>query len=107
MERKQEDMMNLKTAIAFSGLLAGALVLTGCMGNPTSSAPSGDEAFAAAGQNAAAAMLAVPSTSIHCPKAMGRICPDLRKKIRPCMERPFERFRDECRKPGRDGLLQS
>jgi hypothetical protein len=99
--------MTLKIAIAFSGLLTGTLGLAGCMGNLAASAPSGDEAFAAAGQNAIAAMLAVPSTSIHCPQVMGRNCPDPRKKVRPCMERPFGKFRDECPKPGRDGRLQS
>jgi hypothetical protein len=97
--------MTFKSAIAFSYVLF--LVLTGCIGNPVSSAPSRDEAFAAARQNATAAMLAVPATSIHCPQVMGRNCPDPRKKSRPCMERPFGRFRDECRKTGRDGLLQS
>jgi hypothetical protein len=99
--------MTLKIAIACSGLLSHVLVLTGCVGNLSSSAPSGNETFAAAGQTTAAAMLAVPSTSIHCPQMMGRNCPDPRKKVRPCMERPYGRFRDECRKPGQDGRLQS
>jgi hypothetical protein len=97
--------MLLKSAIAFTGLLS--LALAGCMGNQAGSAPYGDEAFAGAGQNAIAAMLAVPSTSIHCPQVMGRNCPVQQRKIRPCMERPSGRFRDECRKPDRDGLRQS
>jgi hypothetical protein len=98
--------MDIKVVYALSGMLAGSLVLAGCLGGFIADFAIGTKAFASQAPIIVnVAMLAVPSTKIPCPPMLSRNCPDLRRKARPCTERPVGRFQDECRNAGQGRLL--